>query len=45
MRKIININGNEQVFKYMVEYLNTGDISDGQDIKWSASNRDNIYLH
>ena len=44
MRKIININGNEQVFKYMVEYLNAGDISDGQDIKWLASDRDNIHL-
>jgi hypothetical protein len=43
MRNIINITGNDQVFKYIIEYLNGGDMSDGQDIRWK-SGIDNVYL-
>ena len=36
MRNIINIQGNDQTFRYLVEYLNSSDISDGADVKWNA---------
>lgn len=40
MRNIINITGNDQTFKYIIEYLNNGAMSDGQDIKWKFNNKD-----
>jgi hypothetical protein len=40
MRNIINIKGNDQTFKYLIEYLNGSDMSDGQDIKWKFNNKD-----
>lgn len=40
MRNIINIKGNDQTFKYLIEYLNGNDMSDGQDIKWKFNNED-----
>ena len=43
MRNIINIKGNDQTFKYLIEYLNGNDMSDGQDIKWKFNN-ENILL-
>ena len=43
MRNIINIKGNDQTFKYLIEYLNGSDMSDGQDIKWKSDN-DVIHL-
>lgn len=38
MRNSINITGNGQTFKYLIEYLNGGDMSDGQDIRWNSNN-------
>ena len=37
MKNFINIQGNGQVFKYLLEYLNTGDSIGVQDIKWNKN--------
>lgn len=40
MRKYININGNNQVFKYLVEYTRGDAFTDGQDIRWCTIGKD-----
>ena len=40
MKNIINIQGNNQVFKYLLEYLNTGDNIEGKDINWNKNIKD-----
>jgi hypothetical protein len=44
MRNSINVTGNGQTFKYLIEYLNAADHSDGQDIRWEQVDNDNVHL-
>ena len=39
MRKFINIKGNEQTFKFLVEYISGASATDGQDVRWCQQNK------